>query len=57
MKFEGIGSIPVSDFCIQICWEIDDVDCSERTLLGTDAATYCKKIHDFAIPMLDVSGQ
>jgi len=40
VELEGVCCISVSDFFVQIGWEVDDVDCPERTLLRTDSASY-----------------
>jgi hypothetical protein len=39
VKFEAVGRITMSDFGLQVCRQIDDVDGAEGALLGADTAT------------------
>ena len=32
----------MSDLGLEICWEVDDIDCSERTFLDADPTSYAQ---------------
>ena len=56
MKLERIGGISMSYFCVQIRWQIDDVDSSEGTFFRTNTTPCLFNLNlDGLIPILKVS--
>jgi hypothetical protein len=46
MQFEGIGRVTVGHFRFEIGRQVDDVDGTKGTLLGTDTTTNTKLFRD-----------
>lgn len=46
MEFEAVGGVPVGDLAFQIGRQVDNVDCAERTFLGTDTTTNAQTLRD-----------
>ena len=42
MELETVGRVSMSDLGLEICWEIDDIDRSERAFLDADPASYAQ---------------
>ena len=40
MQLEAVGRISMGDLCLQIGWQVDDIDGSKGAFLGTDTTTY-----------------
>lgn len=36
MKLEAVGRVSMGDLRLQICGQVDDVNCAERALFRTD---------------------
>jgi hypothetical protein len=39
MELEAVGGISMRNMGLKVCWKIDNIDGSERTLFGTDTTT------------------
>ena len=46
MKLEAVGGVSLSDLRLKVCGQIDDVDGTERTLLGANTASNTKSFRD-----------
>ena len=46
VELEAVGGVPVGNFGIQVGRQVDDVDSTERTFLGTDTTTNAKAFRD-----------
>lgn len=39
MQLEAVGRVTVGDLCLEVGWQVDDVDSTEWTFLRADTAT------------------
>jgi hypothetical protein len=39
MELERVGRIPMSDFRVQVCRQVDDIDSAKGTLFGTNSTS------------------
>jgi hypothetical protein len=37
MELEAVGRISMRNVGLEVCWQVDDVDCAEWAFLRTDA--------------------